>query len=76
MAGFFGLPRNVETLDSRIRMVVGFGLAVGMLAGELQLNDPVWIALGAYIFLTGALRYDPIYSALGIKKVKAKGEDL
>ncbi len=74
MVHFFGLPRNVETLDSRVRMVIGFSLSVGVMMGNVFVDDPAWVVLGVYLVITGLIRYDPFYSMLGIKKVQMKGE--
>jgi hypothetical protein len=74
---WFGLPRNVETLDSRIRLVLGFALTVGVLQGEVLVGDPMWVLAGAYFVITGIIRYDPFYYYFfRKKKITGLGEDL
>ncbi len=75
MVHLFGLPRNVETLDSRARMVLGFALTYGVISGNVFVDDPTWVVLGVYFAITGLIRYDPFYSMLGIRKVQMKGEN-
>ena len=64
------MRRNIGTIDQVIRAMFGFALVAYVVKdGSLLPGGGLEVLVGAYLFVTGILKYCPLYDLLGLSTI-------